>query len=297
MTNSDTERTPQERTVDTPGGAVFVRDTAGSEPALVMMHGFPDDSVIYRRVVPLLAPYRTVTFDWLGYGRSGRPDTADLDHGRQIDAVLDALDLHRVVLVGHDASGPDAVDYAIDQRGRVAQVVLLNTYYGHAPELALPDLIQLLADEKLVGLANALLDDPVQRLWLLQLTAREFGGDPDDPESVGIASILPQFFGDAGGPDAQVAIRAWTADMSRAMDGQDARVTRGELATLDLPVDLIFGARDPFLGPAVAAHLASLFLHAEVHLVDGASHWPQWDDPSASAQLIRRSLVMNRDRP
>jgi pimeloyl-ACP methyl ester carboxylesterase len=38
--------------------------------------------------------------------------------------VLDALELGRVVLVGHDAGGPDAIDYALDQPGRVERATL-----------------------------------------------------------------------------------------------------------------------------------------------------------------------------
>lgn len=77
-----------------------------------MTHGFPDDSRIYDHLVPLLKPYRAVTFDWQGYGRSDRNDTARItsaDHHAELGAVLDGLGIDRVVLVGHDASGPDAV--------------------------------------------------------------------------------------------------------------------------------------------------------------------------------------------
>jgi pimeloyl-ACP methyl ester carboxylesterase len=67
---------------------------------------------------------------------------------------LDALRLDRVVLVGHDAGGPDAIDYAVGEPGRVEQLVLLNTYYGHAPTLRLPEAIRLLADPNLTPLAG-----------------------------------------------------------------------------------------------------------------------------------------------
>jgi len=42
--------------VSAPGGRLHVRDFAGEDPALVVMHGFPDDSRTYDRVNPLLAP-------------------------------------------------------------------------------------------------------------------------------------------------------------------------------------------------------------------------------------------------
>jgi len=62
------------RRVAVPGGLLHVRDQPGASPAIVMMHGFPDDSRIYDRLTPLLAPQRAVAFDWLGYGHSSRTE-------------------------------------------------------------------------------------------------------------------------------------------------------------------------------------------------------------------------------
>src|SRR5262249_55538265 len=129
------------RSVPGPHGRLHVSDQPGEGPPLVLLHGFPDDSRIYDRLTPLLAPRRVLALDWLGYGRSERvaPGPFDPgDHVGSIAAVLDALGLAQAVLVGHDASGPDAVDFALTEPGRVAHLVLLNTYYGHAPVLRLP---------------------------------------------------------------------------------------------------------------------------------------------------------------
>ena len=276
------------RMVPVPGGRVHVIDYPGVTPPLVLMHGFPDDSRIYDRLVPLLAARRVVTLDWLGYGRSDRADHAGggVDHQRELRAVLDSLQLGRVVLVGHDASGPDAIDFAVADPGRVGQLVLLNTYYGHAPSLRLPEMIRLLADPGLTPLADAMIADPGQRLWLLAHTARQFGMDPADQDGVAARSSLPQFFGGDTQPSALAAIRAWTADLFPALDRQDTRIAASDLAALDLPVTLAFGAADHHLSPDLARHLAGMFRHPDVRIVDGASHWPQWDQPAEVAKLL-----------
>jgi haloalkane dehalogenase len=98
-----------EHSVTCKGDSIHVLDYPGEEPAVVLMHGFPDDHRVYDKLLPLLAPRRAVTFDWLGYGRSGRPDAGGLsseDHGSELTTVLDALGIASSVLVGHDASGP-----------------------------------------------------------------------------------------------------------------------------------------------------------------------------------------------
>ena len=126
---------------------IYVRDYPGEEPAVVLMHGFPDNLHLYDRLVPRLnAPRRVVTFDFLGWGFSdkpaGYPYTAANQTG-DLDAVIAHLGLDRVVLVAHDASGPPAIDWALDHPERVAALVLLNTYYGWMPSLRPPEAILL----------------------------------------------------------------------------------------------------------------------------------------------------------
>jgi haloalkane dehalogenase len=275
--------------VQAPGGGLHVIDQPGAGPPVVLLHGFPDDSRSYGRLMPHLAPRRAVAFDFLGYGHSGRaegrPDPGR--HEAELAAVLDHLGTAPAVLVGHDAGGPVAVNVTLDHPGRVGRLVLVNTYYGTAPQLRFPEMIRLLADPNFAPLADAMIDDPDQRLWLLNHTARRFGLDPLDPQGVGLVSILPQFFGDGGTPDALAAIRAWTGALFGALADQDARIASGRLAALDVPVLLVYGAADEYLNPGLARHLAGLFGRAELHLVDGASHWPQADQPETVAQILK----------
>ena len=112
---------------------IYVREYPGEGPAIVLMHGFPDNLHLYDRLVPWLAPSRrVVTFDSLGWGESdkpvGYPYTASNQTG-DLDAVIEQLTLEQVVLVAHDASGPPAIDWALAHPDRVAALVLLNTYF------------------------------------------------------------------------------------------------------------------------------------------------------------------------
>ena len=262
------------------GGSLYVLDYAGEEPAIVLMHGFPDDHRIYDKLAPLLSPRRVVTFDWLGYGRSDRSETVGStsdEHGSELNAVLDGLGIIRAVLVGHDASGPDAV--------------LLNTMFGHQPSLKLPEMIRLLADPAFTALADAMVNDDAQRLWLLQHTAAQWDMDALDPEGIAVQSILPQFFGDADQSDAIPAIRAWTAELFDALDRQDALSESGALRRLEVPVSIIFGETDRYLTPTLGAEIAGLFRDPSLHMVQGAAHWPQHDQPEVVAELVKRRQV------
>jgi 2-hydroxy-6-oxonona-2,4-dienedioate hydrolase len=270
-------------------GRIHVVDRPGDDPAFVLMHGFPDDHRIYDGLAPLLARRRVIAFDFFGYGESGRAASAGQrpTPSEDLTEVIDSRGLDNVVLVGHDASGPVAIDYALDHPGRVYQLVLLNTYYGHTPALRLPEMIRLFADHELAPLADAMTADPAQLLWLLQHTARQFFGTDELPQDgIAVTSILPQFFASADHPDALSAIRAWTGTLFADLDAQDARIASGQLKNLDVPVTLIFGAADTYLSPDLARQLAEHFTHVSVTLVPDASHWPQWDQPEVIARYL-----------
>ena len=286
---TETTLAPHDRLVETANSTLFVREVSGDNPPIVLMHGFPDDHTIYERLLPLLGPRRAVAFDWHGYGRSGRSEPGGFsmkEHVSELESLLDQLDIEQAVLVGHDASGPDAVAFAVAHPQRVAHLVLLNTIFGHLPSLVLPEMIRLLADPDLIPLADAMVNDEAQRLWLLQLTADHWGMEALDPQGVAVQSILPQFFGSADQPDALAAIRAWTAYLFDSLHEEDKLVDSGALRDLKVPVSIIFGESDRYLNPSLAREIAGLFSDPSLHLVPGASHWPQHDQPQVVADLL-----------
>jgi haloalkane dehalogenase len=80
-------------------------DTGGGDP-IVLLHGNPTSSYIWRNIIPYLSDHaRCLAPDLVGMGRSGKsPKQAYrfVDHSRYLDAWFDALDLSNVTLVGHD---------------------------------------------------------------------------------------------------------------------------------------------------------------------------------------------------
>lgn len=276
--------------VETPHGDVFVRETPGDDRApFVLMHGFPDDHGIYNNLVPLLSPRRTVAFDFVGYGRSertGNPQFSHADHAVEMTAVLDELGIERAVLVGHDASGPDAVFYAVTHPDRVAHLVLLNTIFGRQPSLRMPEMTRLFSEPQLSTLADDMVGDPNQLLWLLDRWGRQLDLVAGDPDGLGNVSILRQFLGGENQTDALASIRAWIEFLPEGLSRQDALIDSGVLRTLRAPVSLIFGEEDHYLNPLLAVELSELFVDPSFQVVPGAGHWPQHDQPEVVAQLL-----------
>jgi haloalkane dehalogenase len=153
-----------------------------SSPAFVMLHGFPDNGHIYDDLIPHLVAggRRAITIDFLGFGASDKPEGAQYSFAQQrgdVEAVLDALQLDKVVLVGHDAGGPAALNLALLHPERVASVVLMNVFYGEAPGLLVPELIELFSHKPLQALAQHFLTSPQQFAWLLEFQRQLLLGD------------------------------------------------------------------------------------------------------------------------
>jgi pimeloyl-ACP methyl ester carboxylesterase len=63
-----------ERLVQRDRYRIYAREYPGEDPAIILMHGFPDNLHLYDRLVPYLSPpRRVITFDFLGWGSSDKP--------------------------------------------------------------------------------------------------------------------------------------------------------------------------------------------------------------------------------
>ncbi|MBK8050529.1 MAG: alpha/beta hydrolase [Anaerolineales bacterium] len=113
------------------GVGSFVRQAGDGEP-VVLMHGLPASSFLYRKVIPELAArgFRALSFDWPGLGLADRPTHFDYTIsgiGRWAAAAIDALGLDQFHLVVHDAGGPVGFELALRLRERIRSLTILNT--------------------------------------------------------------------------------------------------------------------------------------------------------------------------
>jgi haloalkane dehalogenase len=110
------------------GSTMHHRESGAGAP-VVLLHGNPTSSYLWRNVMPAMGPGRLLAPDLIGMGESGKPDidyTFD-DHARYLDAWFDALDLQDVVLVGHDWGGALAFDWAARHPHRVRGIAFTET--------------------------------------------------------------------------------------------------------------------------------------------------------------------------
>jgi haloalkane dehalogenase len=264
---------------------LYAREYPGQDPAIVLMHGFPDDLHLYDRLVPELAGRRVITFDFLGWGTSdkptGYPYTATNQTG-DLDAVIEHLGLGPVVLVAHDASGPPAIDWALDHPERVAALVLLNTYYSQMPRLRRPEAIWLFSTPVVRSVARTVAslfgDLLLRRMYRWQVG--RFFRDPRVRQE--FLPLLYQPF--RADPSSFEAFFGLNEDLLPTVESRTANIPR--LRRFTRPVRIVFGAADPYLNTRVARRFHELFPTSDLFLLDGARHYVQMDEPAEVGRLI-----------
>jgi haloalkane dehalogenase len=114
-------------------GLRLARVDEGDGPPVLMLHGEPTWSFLFRRMIPPLrdAGLRCIAVDYPGFGRSDKPtDLAWYSYDRHTAAcmhLIEALDLRGVTLVGHDWGGPIGLRLAVEAPERFARFVLIDT--------------------------------------------------------------------------------------------------------------------------------------------------------------------------
>lgn len=120
-------------TVDVDGLQVFVREAGEKNaPTIVLLHGFPSSSHMFRDLIPLLADrFRVVAPDMIGFGHSDAPPVDRFAYTFDSLAavtrkVLDRLEVSSYVLYLHDYGGPVGLRLATAAPGRVRGLVVQN---------------------------------------------------------------------------------------------------------------------------------------------------------------------------
>ncbi len=114
-----------------PMGRLHYVDEGAGAP-VVMVHGNPTWSFLYRHLIKQLAgQYRCVALDHIGFGLSDKP--ADwtyrpADHAANLETLIDTLGLTGITLVVQDWGGPIGLAYALAHPENVKRLVILNTW-------------------------------------------------------------------------------------------------------------------------------------------------------------------------
>lgn len=251
----------------------------GEGPPLLMLHGNPTWSFIYRKLIAGLSDrFRCIAPDLPGFGFSSagpgygfRP----ADHARVIEHFVDALDLRHITLMVQDWGGPIGLGLAGRQPERFDALILANTF-------AWP-----VNGDLHFELFSRFMGGPVGKLLILRANAFV---NLLIPAGTRRSGPPPQVMSAYRGPFAKRADRLPTYILPREiLASRDylAGVERGLGALRDLPTLIVWGDRDIAFRDTERRRFEELLPNHRTVVLEGAGHFVQEDAAPETVEAIR----------
>jgi pimeloyl-ACP methyl ester carboxylesterase len=260
----------------------------GRGPALLLVHGWPENWYAWRLVMPALAKnFRVIAVDQRGMGLSGKPrdgyDTRTL--ANDLVALMDALGIKRAAVVGHDTGMLISYALAADHPDRVTRLVVAEAVLpgvAESPPLFLPTDITArffhLMFNQLAQLNEQLVrgrEDLFFRYEYDIFAAKKLPADVIKYYVDGFASSRKALSGSFG--------------FYRALPTTIAQNEQRKAHRLTLPVLAIGGGASLGEGPAEAIRLAADNVQSVV--IPGAGHWLAEEAPDQTLAALTAFLT------
>lgn len=251
----------------------------GQGPALVLLHGIPSSSYLWRDVIdPLSTTFDVMAPDLLGYGDSDKRLDADLSiaaQARYMVAFMESVGVHQAAVVGHDIGGGIAQLMAVDEPQRVARLILIDSVVDN--NWPIPDIARL--------------KEPVWDQLMVNLDLRngfrkglETGTTTEGVVTDELVDEWTRPFQDLGGRRAY--LRA-----ARALNNRDLTSRSRHIQDVETPTLILWGANDRYLEPHWADTLKHKLRDTTVEIVDPGGHFLPIDRPDAVIEAITRFLT------
>jgi pimeloyl-ACP methyl ester carboxylesterase len=276
-----THRCLQIETADAGRLRVHVAE-AGDGPPLVLLHGWPQHFWCWRRVVPQLAgDFRLICPDLRGFGWTDAPGRGYDSETFAADAValLDALELERAGLIGHDYGGFAGFLVALRNPERVSALLALS-----APIPWLRPSPRVLASTWRTWYAWALAavgrEAVARRPGAVRLMLRR--GAPDDAIDEQEAEVYAERLREPAQAEAtQLLYRAYVRSIL-ALSGRAYEGLR-----LTIPTRLVVGRRDQAVAEAAVRGFEPYADDMSLELVDGCGHFLPEERPDLVVRHAR----------
>jgi pimeloyl-ACP methyl ester carboxylesterase len=270
------------RTVSTRGGRISISE-AGSGPAALMIHGLGATKVSFLPTLAALAPngHRAIAVDLPGFGDSDKPILASYDapfFARSMTALLDALELDRVDVIGNSMGGRVALELALSAPERVNRVVLLAPALAWLRARPFAPYLRLVAPQ--LGLIQ-----PAPR-WIVEHIVRYvIPGSDTEWTAAGIDEFLRSYLTPRGRAAFYAAARNIYLDPPHGRNGFWTRLPSLEQESL-----FVWGRKDPLVPISFERYVREAVPKAQ-HLELQCGHVPQLERPKETHEVIVRFLA------
>lgn len=256
------------RTVDVDGVEVFYRESGPSDaPAVVLLHGFPTSSHMFRNLIPLLADrYHVIAPDLIGFGASAMPAAEEFSYSFDAltdvtAALLDRLGVGRFTMYVQDYGAPIGWRLALRSPDRIAAIVTQsgNAYTdGFVPSFW--DGLFAYAEDP--GPEN---EAAIRKALTLEMTRWQYLNGVSAPDRVSPDTWWhDQTLLDRPGND-EIQLRLFRDYPSNVAMYPDVQTY---FRDTQVPLLAVWGAGDEIFGPDGARAFQQDLPDAEVHLLD-----------------------------
>jgi pimeloyl-ACP methyl ester carboxylesterase len=288
--------TEQLQRIALPTGVELDVQVAGdpANPAIILLHGFPESHRTWRHQVPELAKTHFVLApDQRGYARSSKPEGVDAytpdKPVADLLALADHFGIDRFTLVGHDWGGAIAWMAALQNPARVERLVIINAPHPFVfQRLLFDDMAQREASQYIRAFRNTDLEQHIDQIGLSAFFDGSFMRHTDFDK---IKDEKPIYLDQWGQPGAMTAMLNWyraSALVVPAMDESPERPAflAGPFPPMPQPVLVIWGTGDKALLPSNLDGLDAYVPQLTVTRVD-AGHFVPWENPAAVTAALR----------
>jgi pimeloyl-ACP methyl ester carboxylesterase len=254
----------------------------GSGPVILFIHGTPSWSFDFRNVIKKLrSDYRCIAIDHIGFGLSDKPEHYDystLKHSVTLQHFIAHMQLTKFTMVVHDFGGPIGLHVAINNPTLIERLVVLNSWLWNSK-----------GDPHFEKFSKIL------RSPLLPFLYRQFNFSPRFvmPSSFGSHKLSAHLRKQYTRPFADRRQRNGTlafADSLLRDQEWFGSLWSGRRPIQAIPLLLIWGMKDPVVGPEYLTKFASGFNNTVVRKLYDCGHFPQEEHTAEVAAYISEFL-------
>jgi soluble epoxide hydrolase / lipid-phosphate phosphatase len=287
---------------------------AGRGPSVVLLHGFPELAYSWRHQIAALsqAGWTAIAPDQRGHGATGchgelsayRMENLALD----IIGLLDALEIERAVVVGHDFGGAVVWTLARLHPSRIVGVASLNTpYTGRAARDLVSTMLQYRGPENYMvrfqepglgeellgrdidGMFASLMRRPLRTLEAFRRECPQLQCLPvslltGEPEVMGEPFMAPdetRIYAEAFSKTGFTGALSWYRNLRHSWEDSADKPER-----IEAPALMISAADDYFLPPETTSGMEQFIPDLERALIPDCGHWTQNERPEETNRLL-----------
>ncbi len=248
----------------------------GEGPPVVLVHGTPTRSYLWRNIVPALAEHRSVyVYDLLGYGESEKGEGQDVSiaaQARLLKELVEAWGLEEPAIAGHDIGGGIVLRAQLLEGVRFSRVAILDA----------------------VVLGPRLSAAPRSSTWHVREHAEAYEAMPNHLFGAFFSAYLGETNSNLGGDAFEAYLAPWWGEEGRrafvrqALQVEERHIGEIEprLASVEVPVLVVWGEKDGWLDPSLAPRLRKEIPGSELKLIQEGGHFVQEDAPEEIAKAL-----------